>query len=483
MRTIILILICSALASQAAVFVPGRGGSGAGNVISTNSNAGVTNIVGQIATNVINLYGRIGPGTPTFIAQFVTPTNVTDTRVAQVATNQWNWNMLTNSGALTNGFTNAFSGEYTNPTNNQGFFLIVQPPGLGLYDEILPFRGSSDARAQNKFLLWGSWVVNGIGAGAGADAAGDFLPFTDAAINIGNGSKRVRDYFGSRYSIMTPLSSAAQWTGAAGGAGMGITTDGTMVQFFRDTGITAAFNKERSSGSLQFDLAGNGLGFGAGISNVIAGFVNSTFPGYVQVGTTNSGSATPSPQGLMAAQAAGIDKGGSDFVLRGGPSTGAGTNGNIRLQTAEKSATGSSLNNASFKDRLFAFAEPVALTTNVATRVFNFSIPTALKGAGGMVIAHTEIENGVDIATVDETFMITANRKGSTVVAGTPSTPVTTTSTSGGSAAIVNTWTAVANAQSVDVKLTCVTSGILSTNSTVRAVFISNSSAVPVIIP
>ncbi len=204
--------------------------------------------------------------------------------------------------------------------------------------------------------------------------------------------------------------------------------------------------------------------------------------GIWQVGTNNNTVAAPVPQGFVATVGSGADKGGSDLMLQGGYSTGTGTNGNVRIQTAEKAlATSSAANSGTLKDRLFVVADPIILTTNSATIVLNITIPTALKGVGGQIIAHTEIENGVDIATTDEMFMITANRKGSTVVAGNPSAVITTASTSGGSAAMVNTWSLVANAQSVDLKLQCVTSGINSTNSTVRVTFIPNSSAVPVI--
>lgn len=434
---------------------------------STPSSGGITN-------------SGVGPGTVNFIPKFITSTNITDSRVHQVETNQWNWNVRTNYAANTNSWTNRFYAEFTSTNNFQGADFVINPPTLGLYNGIFPIRGSANTNAQNKFRIWDSWDINGVGTNT-VDGTGHFLPAIDALEDVGNGSKRVRDYFGSRYVIVTPLSSAAQFTFAAGGGGVGGTTDGTMLQFFRDTGITAAFNK--ANGAFTFDLAGNGIGFGSGISNVISGLTGSGLAGLVMMSPgTNSATVTPGTHGIIGVMATGADKSGGDLRLVGGSSTGVGTNGSVRIQTSEPAlSTSSSLNN-NFYDRLYVCAKPKVLTTNSATIVFNVTIPTADRMLGGEVTATTKISDGVDQASVRERFAFTAIRKGSTVTTAiSASAPMATLAT--GSAVLTTTWTAVANAQSVDIKCNAVTSGILSTNTFTRWSVELDSDAVPVISP
>jgi len=432
-------------------------------------------------TQAINNNARIGPGTLNFIPRFLNPTNVTDSRVHQVETNQWNWNVRTNYGANTNSWTNRIYSSFTSTNLFHAVDYVINEPGANKYNGIFPVRGSGDTTlAQNKFRLYDSWDVNGVGQGTAPDSAGDWLPVTDGFQSIGNGSKRPKDVFISRCYIATPRDDSIIFGDGYQGHGFGVSSAGSL--YFTGPSLAGIqFNQSGLLGAAQLDIGQYGVGFGAAGSNVLASIRYGATAGLIAVGT-NSAVNAPTSVGVISANASGSDHGSPDFISGSGASTGTGTNGSWRVQTSEKAnATSSTANTATRKDRIFVIADPIVLTTNSATVVFNATIPTALRGFGGTVFAHTEIENGVDIATTDDTFTISANRKGSTVVAGAISTVQTASSTSGGSAAIANTWTLVANAQSVDLKVTCVTSGILSTNSTCRVTFIPNSSAVPVI--
>lgn len=430
-------------------------------------------------TNIIYSLARIGPGTNNYFAKFnVGGTNVVNSPMSSTTSNNVDFFLAPDGSSITNSGTNRFYGEYTDASNNE-WVELVTPKGHNNEVAHLRTRINGQTAQRAPFVLNDAWSFEPGSDALSGHAAFYINPLTDNVGRIGSSSSRVLGITVGTGNIVL-YNSSSQPSLQIGSAGNGgVDGDANSISFWRPTtGITAAF--DRFNNLFIFDVAGNTIGFGASMSNCISFIGHSALTGIIQVGT-NSSVAAPLSVGLMGGQGSGTDKGGSDLRIIGGPSTGAGTNGDVRLQTAEKAlATGSSLNSA-FKDRLRIVADPIILTTNVATIVLNFTIPTALKGAGGLVLAHTEIEDGVNMATLDETFVVSANRKGSTVVAGTPSTPLTSPSTSGGSASIANTWTLVANAQSCDLKLTCVTSGILSTNSTVRIDFFPNSSAVPVI--
>ena len=455
---------------------------GGANSVLTMPAANGTLVWSNIPALVTNNQARIGPGTNDVIAKFnvVGGTNVGNSPLVSTKTNLVQQKPRMDGGNFNVASTNQIIGRETSGGDTNWLEFVAGSAGTS---EAHHIRGMATGAASQRadILINDAVNIEPISNQLVGHPAGGIYPQTDAAQTCGTSSQRWIDVWASRMHGTTGLNTGPQFGTGVGGTGFGLTTDNTMLQFFRDTGLTAAFNKDRNSGQLILDIAGNYLGFGSGISNCVSYFINSAIVGLVQVGT-NSAVAAPAAQGIIGAQGSGTDKGASDLRLVGGVSTGTGTNGNVRIQAAEKAlATSSSLNTATTKDRIFVIADPIILTTNSATIVLNATIPTALRGFGGTVIAHTEIENGVDIATTDETFTISANRKGTTVVAGNPSAPITSTSTSGGSAAIVNTWSLVANAQSVDLKLACVTSGINSTNSTVRVTFIPNSSAVPVI--
>ncbi len=467
----------STIKSIAYVWPIARGGVNSALVDIDNAGGLVWSNLNPIA------FGGIGPGTNNYLALFTASgINVTNSPISSSVSNVVKFFLPPNGGTHTNSGTNLWYGEFTGSGTNQWVELVV-PQGHANQGAYLRTMAIGQISQRAPFTINDSLVIEPLTNQYGGHGVNGLIyPDNDAITPLGTTAKRFHGVNSDTFGFTaTPNDVGVLFNdGAGGGHGFGISPLGAL--YLTGPGFAGIqFNSAGLLGAAILDVNTYGVGFGATVSNVLSSLRYGGVAGVVSVGT-NSSVAAPTTVAIAASPASGTDKGGPDLRIYGGVSTGIGTNGNVRIQTAEKAlATSSALNTATLKDRIFVFADPIILTTNSATIVFNATIPTALRGFGGTVTAHTEIENGVDIATLDEEFTISANRKGTTVVAGTPSAPLTSTSTSGGSAAIVNTWSLVANAQSVDLKLTCVTSGINSTNSTVRVTFIPNSSAVPVI--
>src|SRR6185369_1482821 len=220
---------------------------------------------------------------------------------------------------------------------------------------------------------------------------------------------------------------------------------------FRDTGITAAFNKERNAGTLQLDVAGNLIGFGVGISNTAAYLQESSYAGLIGLGTNNSTTA-PLRVGFVPRPANGTDKGGAQIVLLGGAGTGTGRGGDIAFGTARPSTTSTTVN--SYTTNFFIAANPVTLTESSATLVFSVDIATN-KSIGMMVTATTVANDGSVYQTVMEQFAISAAVDSAYTPVVSASAPIATYQRSG---TLTTTWTAVQNAGKIDVKCNAVSS-------------------------
>jgi hypothetical protein len=365
--------------------------------------------------------------------------------------------------------------------------------GLNFDGTTLTATGGGGTATTNNGTLTANRILMGDGARGAtnsqwSESGGDLVPVTDNTQRFGSGAKRVLSAVIGTGGISVGIASTKPAIGFGNDLGdnaYGIDGTGTSLAFYRGTGITAAFDKERNQAALQLDLAGNYLGFGVGISNCVAWIGGNDqiisgvgLTGVVQVGTNNNSVAIPTSVGFVGAPGVGTDKGGSDLKLIGGTSSGTGLPGAVRLQTVEQlSASGSTFATA-IKDRYYAAPKYVALTTNSATTVCNFTVPTALKHVGVKFIATTEIVDGTDIASVTDEFLISAIRK-STTVSCTNSTVTSTPALGTGTAGLTTTWSVVANAQSVDVKVNCVTTGGAFTAQTRWQVLV-NSSAVPI---
>jgi len=452
----------------------------AGTNILATTNSGLVTINGLTDSNVVRiLITNQAPnfihGSTNRIAKFTPNTNeVGNSIMLNTSTNLIEYKPF--DTAYTNTITNLWYGEWTSASNWRGLQLSTSLNGNDS-TWLRTTHGSGYSNGDD-ILAIQAWSFGAPSPHAG-QSTGGFYPNTDNTYDIGTSSARARTVYAGPAGFLAGANANMNF-GAVSGYGFGVASDHINV-FNASSGVIAQFTLNGVGNAAGLDIDTSHFLMGGGSPSTPTAFFSMPTDATYKFGTNNTLGTLGVTSKLVGSSGSGSDKSGGDIAIIGGVSTGTGTNGSVRIQTIEKAASTSSVANTGAKDRLFVIADPIVLTTNSATVVLNMTIPTALRGAGGTVFAHTEIENGVDIATQDDVFVISANRKGSTVVAGTPSTPTSSSSTSGGSAGIANTWTLVANAQSVDLKLTCVTSGINSTNSTVRITFMPNSSAVPVI--
>lgn len=110
---------------------------------------------------------------------------------------------------------------------------------------------------------------------------------------------------------------------------------------------------------------------------------------------------------------------------------------------------------------------PVTLTTNSATTICTFTVPTSLTVVGGEFSATTEIKDATDVATVHERFAFNAINKAGTVTAAVQSVPTITSPLATGSAGVTTTWTVTVSSTTVSIKCNAVTTGINATTARV----------------
>lgn len=465
----------------------------------TVSVTALTNTINALITNGINQNSRIGPGTNNFIAKFnvVGGTNVGNSPLWSGDTNYvWLRQSAATGGTYTNSATNRiYSAETANAgTNAYLEFVAAQP----LNNEAAHIRYVSQLPgARAPIYMNDSWFFEPNTNQGGGHAAGFFSPLvTDAGgsdsttgYSIGSSSAYVKALY------VNKIQSVARGDGPLYGSGVaGIVIYPTTLKlgFNGGTAPNQFQYNANNQNSPCLDIGGSYLATGISPSNSFSYIggdgqlfaqLGSTYYGLTQFGTNNTGSAVPQHVGIIGAPGVGTDKQGADVKIIGGPSSGTGTNGDVAILTSEKANASSTTINSNQKTRFRTIADPIILTTNSATTVFSFTVPTTLKATGVKVIAHTEIENGVDICATDETFLVNAVNKAATVTAAitVPAAPNSVTVASGGSATIANTWTTSVSGTRVDVQCKVVTGGINSTNSTCRVTLFPNGSAVPVI--
>lgn len=442
------------------------------------SSAGETN---NILSVVSNSFGIFGQGHTNYIARFTPNTNtVGDSIMYQVSSNQI-WIEQANA-PYTNSVTNIFVGQRTGPggpnANNSNFLaLAIQAPTASQYSEIFSMSGSNFT-GNNLLLLNKSWVVGASVAFAG-QSIGGLYPVIDATYSIGTTSSRVHGVYSDGNGFFASPNANMNF-GAISGYGFGVTTDHINV-FNNSAGVIAQFILNPYGNAAGMDIDNGHYLMGGGGPSTPATYLKFPSAGLMQLGTNNNSSSATIPQTnrIQGINGSNTDSPGGSLFISGGPSAGTGAGGNVGFETAGKGTVSSASENAK-QNRLLIAANPVTLTTNSATLVFNFTIPTADTMVGGEVAATTKISDGVDQASVRERFAFQAIRKGSTVtVTNSASTPMATLAT--GTATIVTTWTTVVNSQSVDVKCTVVTGGINSTNTKTRWRAEFDSDAIPII--
>jgi hypothetical protein len=431
-------------------------GAGAGKVMKSDS-AGVGSWESQN-------FG-VGPGTATRLAMFdSTTTNVTDSSLINSATNEIDFK-LTNSSYSTI-VSNLFYGANTNATGWRATSISVDPAGYTRFDQLLGSAVDPAVFPRVGMTFNGAWMINGYGSSATGDGGGkspDLLPI--GAHSIGSTASPVTALYTSTLGLNGPDGLTVSSSAATGTKLM---LNNANLQLIHNASGAALISGQRDANgifgaAIGANVIGSGDGGGSGL-NWDTFITRGNEAGTWQFSTNNAAVGTPPNAVLEGGKATGADHNGTSLVLAGGRSTGTGTNGYVGIQTASKSASSSSVN--SFQPRLRIWAEPVNLTTNSATTVCTFTVPTSLTMAGAKFSATTEIKDATDIASVHEEFAITALNKAGTVTA-TNSVAVISSALNTGSAGIANTWTVTVSSTTVSIKCNCVTSGINSTTARV----------------
>jgi hypothetical protein len=310
----------------------------------------------------------VGPGTNNFLAKFdSTGTNVVNSLLFSDRTNSIELRQAFDpSISHTNSATNRIGyGEWTNVGTNQWLELVV-PKGHNNEAAHLRHMAIGQANQRNPLYLQDSWVFEPDTNKLSGHTARALYPVENNLAIFGDVSHQIFSAtFGSggihfETLAATPPAIAGIAVGGQSG-GMDFHPEG--VSFFRpNTGITAAFNKERNSGTAQLDVAGNMIGFGNGMSNTVAHLKQSGLNGLIEMGTNNSGAA-PIGQGFVGPRGVGTDIAAGDALLGGGRSTGAGLPGRIKLQTVNPGASSATLN--TLIDRVVIDTNTVTINSNL----------------------------------------------------------------------------------------------------------------------
>lgn len=428
-----------------------------------------TNVASLAAvTNIINNTARIGPGTVNYWAKFTSTTNVGDSVVRQPTTNLVEYRMNPSGGtAFTNNFTNAWYSEYSAEATNEGLYIISSHssssnPGSRQH-EIKGFQNGSTNGIVPLTLNAAMQIEPGSNPISG-HTAGNVSPVADNQYTFGSTSARwLSVTAGARgFSADAYTNSGSVLTLAAGGSGFGIAAD--RIDVWQSSGpakvVTLFTNINGGAKTMYGPNGGLAIGDVFGTPNTFLTHNALDVANTWQMGTNHNSATTRGPttylHGVASDDNAQNRAGGNAFFV-GGPASGNGTNGSVGIATYNKGASGFGYNTV--VPRVFAAAVPVSLTTNSATLFLNITLPTALKSMGGAIHAHTEISDGTDVATKDEQFVWSAIRKSTTVTTAISASANSSTVASGTLAISSTTFTAVANAQTVDLKCNLVTTG------------------------
>lgn len=432
------------------------------NIFNAASSTTISNII-QAISGTNNGGPNIGPGTLNEVAMFVNKTNVGDSTIRQDATNQWSFASGGTNTFSTRGTNLIFGDNTVSTTSNSALALVVSPAGAGQYNELFSYRGLGDTRARNKILVSAGWIFNGYSSGGGADAACDLLPAV-AGLSVGTVSP------GSPCHIFA-ADATGGFFGADGvtfkGGTWGMTMDATGIGINLLSGPNRIVTIQNAVGGQNgLSLGAGKLGFGPAQSGAWSTFLSVGIQNHYMMLGTNNNSVTPGPTEIVHGAISddnAVDRAGNSIAFVGGPASGAGTNGEVKLGTFMQGASGFGYN-AIQTNRFVLHGNYINLTTNVATTVVTFTVPTSLTCAGVKFFGTTEIKDGTDIATLAENFVISAVNKAGTVTA-TNAAVAFTSSIATGSAAITNTWTCTVSSTTVSLKCKCNTGGINATTS------------------
>jgi hypothetical protein len=158
---------------------------------------------------------------------------------------------------------------------------------------------------------------------------------------------------------------------------------------------------------------------------------------------------------LQGPNATGANGDAVNQVISGGQGSGTGRGGAIILQTAPSGSSGSTLGTLSA--RSYISPKDVTLTESSATTIVNVAIPSG-STVGIRVFATTRANDASDFQVRSDSFLVTAENKAGTVVAGLSTIGTGDTSVAVSTGTLTTTWTAVNNGASVDIKCNAVSS-------------------------
>lgn len=251
------------------------------------------------------------------------------------------------------------------------------------------------------------------------------------------------------------IANSVQWYAPAGsGAAPGyafssstntgfVNSSGTIIDIYHGAVATTRM----SSTVATF----NALGIHGGNVNVPLVWLEEEGTGILQM---YPDAATATAQVIKAHDGLGTDKAGASLTLSGGKSTGSAIGGARIDETSLTGSTGSSLN--SYSTRRYIYAGEKTLTESSATIVLNIALGSS-KYLGGRLLATTHADDATDFQAITDEFTFSAVNKAGTVTATIQATPSTST-TAASAGTLATTWTAVANAATVDLKNSAVSS-------------------------
>jgi hypothetical protein len=408
----------------------------------------------------------VGPGTAKRVAMFdSTTTNVTDSSLINSATNQIEFRQTNVPYAST--MTNYLvMGVYTNGTGFRGFEIDSDATGFINMEQQLGsgVNPATFSRAGIRFNQ--AWAINGWGSTATGDGNGktpDFLPVGDNVHDVGSTSARVKSIFAGSGFFNTINGSSPNF-GSISGYGLGMTT--SAIDFYNAVPTKiASFYVIPGLGGNGIEFPGGGIAGSASLGTPDVYLHRPVLYRMWSMGTNNSSTTKTSPvilSGSVSDDNA-VNRAGGDLVLAGGPASGSGTNGNVSLATFMQGSSGFGYGSLQ-TNRLVIHGLPTVLTTNSATTVLSFTVPTSLTCVGAKFSATTEIKDATDIATLHEEFSISAVNKAGTVTA-TNSVPSISSFIATGSAGVTTTWTVTVSSTTVSLKCNAVTTGINATTA------------------
>jgi len=421
-------------------------------------------VIGSGLSNYVQtaVASAVGPGTINQLAMFTSVSNVGNSILDQVSTNMIEQRSGI-SGSMTNANTNRIYGRVTSATDVEALEL-VGAGGLNGVSKLHTVQGSASTAGTTALYVQDSWGIEPITPQSG-HSAGNIYPLADDAYTIGSTSAKVRGFTAGTSGYVAIVNTASPNFGT-GASGYGLYMHAAGIDIGNGVGqvITLATNIGTAVSGQGSDYGNGTIVFGASLSHPDV-FIHRPQLLRALAVTTNNNSTSKATGALVVGSASddnAVNRAGGDLTLAGGPASGNGTNGDISLGTFMQGASGFAYNNVQ-TNRLTIHSHPITLTTNAATFVASFTVPTSLTVVGAKFSATTEIKDATDIATLTEEFRISSVNKAGTVTA-TNSAPIAATIATG-AATIANTWTVSVSSTTVSINCKCVTGGIQATTS------------------